>query len=64
MFLDLKITIDYIKLLTTVYSKPTDSHPYLDVTSAHPAKRIDGISPGEAKRLKGICSSDSDFLEQ
>ena len=61
MSLDLKITIDDKKLLTTVYRKPTDSHLYLEGTSCHLAKRIDGISPGEAKRLKRICSNDSDF---
>ena len=37
-FLDLKITIDDKKLLTTVYSKPTDSHLFLEGTSCHRAK--------------------------
>ena len=63
-FLDLKITIDDKKISTSVYSKPTDSHLYLDGTSCHPTKSIDGISTGVAKRLKRICSSNSDFLEQ
>ena len=40
-FLDLKITIDDKKLATSVYSKPTNSHLYLDSTSCHPAKSID-----------------------
>ena len=51
-FLDLKITIDDKKLSTSVYSKPTDSHLYLDGTLCHPTKSIDGISTGVAKRLK------------
>ena len=42
-FLDLKITIDDKKLLTSVYIKPTDSHFYLDGTLCHPTKSIDGI---------------------
>ena len=38
-FLDLKITIDDKKLLTSVYNKPTDSHLYLDGTLCHPTKK-------------------------
>ena len=63
-FLDLKITIDDKKLLTSAYSKPTNSYLYLDGTSCHPARSIDAISTGVAKRVKRICSNDSDFLEQ
>ena len=37
-FLDLKITTDDKKLLTSVYSKPTDSDLCLDGTSCHPQK--------------------------
>ena len=62
-FLDLKITIDDKKRLTSVYSKPTCSHLYLDGTSYHPTKSIDAMSTGVAKRLKQICSNESDFLE-
>ena len=60
----MKITIDDKKLLTSVYSKPTDSYLYLDGTSCHPAKSVERISTGEAKQLQRICSNDSDFLEQ
>ena len=63
-FLDFKISIDDKKLLTSVYSKPTDSHLFLDGTSCHPTKSIDAISTGVPKRHKIICSNDSDFLEQ
>ena len=48
-FLYLKITIDDKKLLTSVYNKPTDSHLYLDGTSCHLGKSIDGFSTGLAK---------------
>ena len=51
-FLDLKITVDDKKLLTSAYSKPTDSHLYLDGTSYHPTKSIDWISTGVAERLE------------
>ena len=63
-FLDLKINVDDEKLLTSVYSKPTNSHLYLDGTSCHPTKSIDTISTGVAKRLKWICPNNKDFLEQ
>ena len=52
MLFKLKITVDDEKLLTSVYSKPTNSHLYLDGTSCHPTKSIDAISTGVAKRLK------------
>ena len=61
---DLKITSDDKKLLTSVYSTATDSHLYLDGTSCHSTKSIDGISTRVPKQLKQICSNDSNFLEQ
>ena len=51
-FLDLKITVDDKKLLASAYSKPTNSHLYLDSTSCHPTKSIDWISTGVAERLE------------
>ena len=63
-FLDLKITSDHKKLLTSVYSEPTNSDLYLDGTLCHSTKSIDEISTGVAKLLKWICSHDSNFLEQ
>ena len=61
-FLDFNI-IDDKKFLTSVYSKPTDSCLYLDGTSCHATKSIDAISTGLAKRLKGIYSNDSNFVD-
>ena len=49
MFLYLKITINDKKLVISVYSKPADSHLYLDGPSCHPTKSICGISTGVAK---------------
>ena len=63
-FLDLKIAIDDKKCLSSVYSKPTDSHRYKDGTSCHPTKNFDTISTGVAKWFKLIFSNGSDFLEQ
>ena len=42
-FLDLKLSIVDYKLVTTVYSKPTDSHLYLQPNSCHNPNAIDGI---------------------
>ena len=63
-FLNLKITIDDKKHLSSVYSKPTDSHLYLYRTSCYPTKSIDKVSTGVAQGLKRLCSNDSEFLEQ
>ena len=60
----MKITTDNKKLLTSVYSKPSDSHLYLDSNSCHLTKSIDGITIGVGKPLKKICSNDNDFFEQ
>ena len=47
-FLDLKISIVDYKTVTTVYSKLTDSHLYLQSISCHNPKAIDGIQKGVA----------------
>ena len=56
-FLDFKIIIDDKTFLTS------DSCLYLDGTSCHATKSIDAISTGLAKRLKGIYSNDSNFVD-
>ena len=56
-FLDLKITIEANKMCTTVYSKPTDSHLYLEATSCHNSSSKNGIIKGVALRLRRICST-------
>ena len=42
---------------TDVYQKPTDTHPYLHWTSAHPPHLKHGIPYSQASRLRRICSS-------
>ena len=63
-FLDLKICIVDYKLVTTVYSKPTDTHLYLQSNSCYNPKAIDGIQKGVALRIRRICSSEQDYLEK
>ena len=57
-FLDLKLTLADIKIQTTVYSKPTDSHLYLQASSCHLLPSILGIPKGVVLRLRRICSTD------
>ena len=50
-FLDLKISIVDYKLVTTIYSKPTDSHLYLQSNSCHNPTAIDAIEKGAALQI-------------
>ena len=63
-FLDLKISVEDGKLFTTVYSKPTDSHLYLDFNSCHKKASMVGIEKGVALRLRRICSTDNEYNER
>ena len=60
-FLNLLISIVNNRMETTVYSKPTDAHLYLNANSSHPKSQILGIAKGVALRLRRICSRDVDF---
>ena len=60
-FLDLKLTLKDNKIHTTDYSKPTDSHLYLQADSCHHLPSILGIQKGVALRLRRICSTDEEF---
>ena len=60
-FLDLKISVSGNKLMTTVYSKPTDSHLYLHSTSCHKSSSINGIQKGVVLRLGRICSTTKEY---
>ena len=44
-----------------VYSKPTDSHLYLQAGSSHQKSSVIGIQKGVALRLRRICSTEEDF---
>ena len=63
-FLDLMITITGNKLKTSIYSKPTDAHLYLNAKSSHPKSQILGIARGVALRLRRICSDYDDFCDK
>ena len=60
-FINLKITIDDKKFVTSVYSKSTNSHLYFDGTWCHPTKSIDEISTGVANDLNKYASMTAIF---
>ena len=63
-FLDTTIIKDASgRISTDVYQKPTDTHPHLHWTSAHPPHLKHSIPYIQALRLRRICSS-TDILEQ
>ena len=51
------------KLLTTVYSKPTDRRHFPHYTSAYPRSLIKSIPYSQALRLKKICTETSELLK-
>ena len=61
-FLDLTIYKDNKgKLVTKVYTKPTDRQSYLYRTSAHPEHLKKSIPYGQALRLRKICTEEREF---
>ena len=57
-FLDTTVLKDRQGNISTgVYQKPTDTHPYLHWTSAHPPHLKQSIPYSRALRLRRICSS-------
>ena len=60
-FLDLSISIRGNSLVTSVYSKPTDAHLYLNAKSCHPRSQKLGIAKAVALRIRRICSDEDDF---
>ena len=48
-YLDVRVELESGKLQTDVYSKPTDTHQYLDIKSCHPAHVKKAIPYGQAQ---------------
>ena len=49
------------KLCLSLYTKPTDTHQYLNATSRHRAVYKNSIAYGQSIRLKRICSEENDL---
>lgn len=62
-FLDVTVSLRDGKLETSLYSKPTDAHLYLNAKSFHPSHVIKNIAKGLLIRIRRICSRKFDYLE-
>jgi hypothetical protein len=60
-FLDILVSINGNKLVTSVFYKPTDSHSYLLFSSSHPNHTKRSIPSSQFLRLRRICSEDEEF---
>lgn len=60
-FLDVEIIKRGNKLSTDLYTKPTDTHQYLEASSCHVYHSKKSIPYGQALRLNRICSEQSSF---
>ena len=63
-FLDVYITLDQQTLSTTVFSKPTDVHIYLNPKSHHPKHIIKSIPKLRFLRIRKTCSDTSDYIKK
>ena len=60
-FLDVLVILKDGKIETDLYSKPTDTHQYLNWTSCHPRHTKASIPYSQALRLRRICSKKEYF---
>ena len=63
-FLDVKVVKSNGRLITDLYSKPTDTHQYLHAKSCHRNSTKRAIPYGQAVRIKRICSSENTMKER
>lgn len=64
IFLDLKISYDFFlnRIITSLYVKPTNCHPYLITSSNHPKHIFDNIPISLFIRIRRICTNYVDYL--
>ena len=61
-YLDVTVSLNHGKLRTTLFTKSTDSHFYLNTASCHPSHVAKNMTKGQFIRLRRICSRKSDYL--
>ena len=61
-FLDVTVFLNNRKLMTTHFTKPTDSYFYLNTSSCHPPYVPKSIPKEQFIRLRCICSEESEYL--
>ena len=63
-FLDITVSLnEHYELITSLYTKPTDSHNYLLYSSEHPRHLLRGIPYSQFLRVRRICSNIIDFRQ-
>ena len=63
-FLDIIVSVNADrKIITSLYTKPTDSHNYLLYSSEHPRHLLRGIPYSQFLRVRRICTSNIDFRQ-
>ena len=62
-YLDTRVYIKNSFIDTTLYTKPSDTHAYLNPNSCHPKHVSSNIPQGVAKRIKRICSEESEYFK-
>ena len=55
LFLDVRVNIQEGRIITDLYTKPTDTHQYLHRHSCHPGHCKAAIPYSQALRLRRIC---------
>ncbi|CAC5389233.1 unnamed protein product [Mytilus coruscus] len=60
-FLDVFVNIENGQLKTDLYTKSTDKHQYLHVSSSHPNSVKNAIPYGLGIRVKRICSTEENY---
>ena len=61
-FLDITVSLKHGKLRTTLFTKPTDSHFYLNTSSCHPSHVLKNMPKGQFIRLRRIFSRKYNYL--
>ena len=62
-YLDTKIYVKNNKIQTTLYTKPSDTHAYLNPASCHPKHICMNIPKSVAHRIRRICSEDNEYFK-
>ena len=63
-FLDVMVSLKDGLIQTDLYTKPTDKHQYLLISSCHPTHTKRSIPYSLALRLRRICSDDDTYKQR
>ena len=60
-FMDLTISIEGSRIVTTLYEKPSNLHLYIPPKSCHPPGLLSGVVYGMIHRFHSLCSNSDDI---